>query len=289
MTTCNDMTKAELNVLLPENLRCKNASELKKASKASLINQLERRDATQAEAKALASPTMADEITSMTALQKHVVVALLEAGMDCNGAETVDGMRSDNMCVSDVVDIAKRTSLTMKQVQGVLASSSAWIDTNVEKVNGEKGVDQWLSDWGVQVAFELMAMGVEAKKSKAVDNAIRTAKVTPPKAHKPRVLADRVMIEPGKPEDVKATKAGSKRHLMAEALATGATIEELVELLGWNRDTVSSALRTDMGALGLGVERKAGKYYLLLPKGVRTIPAHDADTNRAAALVAACK
>lgn len=230
--------------------------------------------------------TMTDEITGMTALQKHVVVALLESGMDINGAETVDGVRSDNMCLADVAEIAKRTGLTMKQVQGVLASSSAWIDTNVEKANGEQGVDQWLNDWGVQVAFELMAMGVESQKAKSVDNAIRTAEVTP---RKPRVLADRVMIEPGKPEDVKATKAGSKRHLMAEALAKGATIEELMATLGWNKDTVSSALRTDMGALGLGVERKSGKYHLLIPKGVKSIPAHDADTNRAAALVAACR
>lgn len=110
-----------------------------------------------------------------------------------------------------------------------------------------------------------------------------------PKARKPRVLPDRVMIEPGKPEDVKATNAGSKRHLMAEALKKGATIEELMETLGWNKDTVSSALRTDMGALGLGVERKAGKYHLMLPKGVKSIPTHDADTNRATALDAACR
>ncbi|AUC55509.1 hypothetical protein CDO87_21125 [Sagittula sp. P11] len=108
-------------------------------------------------------------------------------------------------------------------------------------------------------------------------------------ARKPRELPDRVMLEPGKPEDMKATKAGSKRHLMAKALAKGATIEELMATLGWNKDTVSSALRTDMGALGLGVERKGGKYYLLLPKGVKRIPAHDADTTRADALVAACK
>lgn len=36
-----------------------------------------------------------------------------------------------------------------------------------------------------------------------------------------------------------------------------------------------------------GVERKAGRYYLLLPVGVNRIPAHDAETNRVAALVAA--
>ena len=110
-----------------------------------------------------------------------------------------------------------------------------------------------------------------------------------PKTRKPRELPDRVMIEPGKPEDVKATKAGSKRHLMAEALSKGATIEELMEKLGWTKDTVASAFRVDMGALGLGVERRGGKYYLLLPEGVKRIPAHDADTKRADALVAACK
>lgn len=110
-----------------------------------------------------------------------------------------------------------------------------------------------------------------------------------PKPRKPRELPDRVMVEPGKPEDVKATKAGSKRHLMAEALAKGATIEQLMQTLGWTKDTVSSAFRVDMGALGFGVERKGGKYYLLLPKGMKRIPAHDADTTRADALVAACK
>jgi hypothetical protein len=120
----------------------------------------------------------------------------------------------------------------------------------------------------------------------------RTDDPTPPtpkaprKARTPRVLDDRVLIAPGKAEDVRPMKAGSKRHLMAGALAKGATIEEMVELLGSNKDIVSSALRTDMGALGLGVERNAGRYYLLLPEGVKRIPAHDAETNRAAALVA---
>ena len=138
---------------------------------------------------------------------------------------------------------------------------------------------------------DMLAKPLTASALKKIAKADLVAMIEaqPPKTRKPRVLPDRVMIEPGKPEDVKATKAGSKRHMMAEALAKGATIEELMETLGWNKDTVSSALRTDMGALGLGVERKAGKYYLLLPKGVKSIPAHDADTNRAAALVAACK
>jgi len=128
-----------------------------------------------------------------------------------------------------------------------------------------------------------------ALKKTAKADLVAMIEAQKPKARKPRELPDRVMVEPGKPENVKATKAGSKRHKMAKALAKGATIEELMETLGWTKDTVSSAFRVDMGALGLGVERKAGKYHLLLPKGVKSVPALDADTNRAAALVAACK
>ncbi|MDB6179726.1 hypothetical protein PAF17_20025 [Paracoccus sp. Z330] len=62
MTTYTDMTKTELNDLLPENLRCKNASQLKKASKAQLIDMLERRDATQAEAQAQALRSVDEKI-----------------------------------------------------------------------------------------------------------------------------------------------------------------------------------------------------------------------------------
>lgn len=41
--------------------------------------------------------------------------------------------------------------------------------------------------------------------------------------------------------------------------------------------------------MGLGCVRKACKYYLLLRAGVSRIPARDAETSRAAVLVAACK
>ncbi len=213
----------------------------------------------------------------LTALEQRILVAYLDAGIDANGAETLDVMLADNMTWGDVPEIAQRTGLTQKQAQGVVASLSkkALLVITDEGVNGEGPVQQVLADDGIRVAFDLMAEGIEVKAA--------------PKARKARELPDRVMLEPGKPEDVKATKTGSKRHLMAEALAKGATIEELMETLGWNKDTVSSALRTDMGALGLGVERKAGKYYLLMPKGVKRIPAHDADTTRADALVAAYK
>ncbi|WP_099827152.1 hypothetical protein [Oceaniglobus indicus] len=256
MTDLNTLTKLALNDMLTKPL---NASALKKTAKADLVAMVQ------------AQPP------KLTAMEKRVLVAYADAGIDCNGAETVDAMLADNMTWGDVPEIAQRTGLTQKQVQGVIASLSTkgLLVITDEGVNGEGPVQQVLADNGIRVAFDLMAEGVEAK--------------TAPKARKPRVLEDRVMLEPGKPEDVKATKAGSKRHLLAEALAKGATIEELMAVTSWNKDTVSSALRTDMGALGLGVERKGGKYFLLLPKGVKRIPSRDADTTRADALVAACK
>lgn len=110
----------------------------------------------------------------------------------------------------------------------------------------------------------------------------------PKPARKPRGLDDRVIQAPGKLDDVKPTKEGSKRAILIQALARGTTLEHLQSLLGWNRETVSSALRTDVKAIGLGCERKGGKYFLLLPEGMKKLPVREATATRAAA-VAACK
>lgn len=110
-----------------------------------------------------------------------------------------------------------------------------------------------------------------------------------PKPKKARALDDRILIKPGKAEDVKPTKEGSKRALLIQALSRGTTFEHLMELLGWNRDTVSSAIRTDVGAIGLGVERRDGKYFLLLPEGMNALPVREATATREVARLAACK
>lgn len=82
---------------------------------------------------------------------------------------------------------------------------------------------------------------------------------------------------------------GSKRHLLAQALLRGATLEHLTEVTGWSRSTVTSALRWDMSQVGLGVERKGDKYFLIMPEGLKRLPVREATISRADALVAACK
>ena len=57
----------------------------------------------------LLTPTLQEVIDGLTALEEAVLVAHLDAGMECNGAETLDAMRADNMTWSDVAETSKRT------------------------------------------------------------------------------------------------------------------------------------------------------------------------------------
>ena len=236
-------------------------------------------------------PTLAEVVAGLTDLQKRVVVAVLDAGIDVNGADTLDAMCADNMTFADVAELSRRTGLTKAQIKGVLSGLSGIVDTDVEKPNGQKGVDQVLTDWGVIVAFELLADGIEANPPKAAPapKAEKPAKAAPaPK--KARVLEDRVLVAPA--TDMKMVRPvgeGSKRHLLAQALLNYATAERLMDVTGWNRATAASALRWDIPQIGLGVERKGDTYLLILPEGVKSIPVKAKDQTRADALVAACR
>jgi hypothetical protein len=308
MTDLNTMTKDAINALLAAPLT---ASQLKKVSKAELIAMFDAMPASDAldadlrDARAdetpPTDPTLGNVLANLTDLQKRVVVALLDAGIDCNGAETLDAMRADNMTYADVAELSQRTGLTKSQVKGVLSGLSGIVDTDVEKPNGQAGVDQVLTDFGVIVAFELLADGVVANPGPAkAEKPAKTSNVvklpTPkkekaaPTPKKGRSVEDRVLVQPAKDlKDVKPMTAGSKRHLICEALLRGTTVEHLSEITGWKRDVVSSALYYDVKQVGLGVERKGGKLFLLMPEGVKKLPLRDKTTTRADALVAACR
>jgi hypothetical protein len=252
------MTKAELNARLAQSL---STTALKKTALADLQAMVDAQNDTPTE------PTLGKIISNLTDLQRRVVVALLDAGMECNGAETLDAMRADNMTFSDVAELATRTGLSKKQVQGVLSGLSGIVDCDVEKPNGQPGVDQVLTDFGVIVAFELLADGVEAKAKQAAPKQ-KVAPKPAPAPKKARVLDDRIITQPATDaKHVKAVTQGSKRHLLIQALEKGATIDDLMTATGWGKDTVTSALRWDVSQAGLGCERKGGKYYLIMPKG----------------------
>jgi hypothetical protein len=281
MTNLINMTKAQINALLASPLT---ASALKKKTHADLVALFDAMHPTDAlgadlrDARAddptptpeqvlddseQLTPTLQTVLDGLTDLEKAVLVAHLEAGMACNGAETLDSMRADNMTWSDIAETSKRTGLTKKQVNGVLASLSGkrLVVTDCDRVNGEGAVQQVLDDFGIVVAFELLADGVEAKAKQA-------APKPAPAPKKVRVLDDRIITQPATDaKHVKAVTQGSKRHLLIQALEKGATIDDLMTVTGWGKDTVTSALRWDVAQAGLGCERKGGKYFLMLPKG----------------------
>lgn len=301
------LAKTELNAMLTTPL---NASALKKTSKPDLIRMILAQDAAKAptanqmqrdesnhfgiDPDAPAAPTLQAVLDCLTAFEKAVLVAHLDAGMACNGAETHDAMQADNMTWSDVAETSKRTGLTKKQVNGVLTSlsSKGLVVTDCDPVNGEGPVQQVLSDWGISAAFELLADGIEAKAAPKPTKADKPAPApkAAPAPRKARVVEDRIIVAPANDmKMVRPTGEGSKRHLLAQALLKGATIEELMTVTGWNRSTAQSALRWDVPQMGLGVERKGEKYFLILPAGVRAIPVRAKDMTRADALVAACR
>lgn len=278
-----DMTKAQLAALIGG----MTPAQIKKASHADLVQMAGEKARPQ-------EPTLQEVINGLTDLQKRVIVALLDAGIDCNGSDTVDAMRADNMTFADVAELSQRTGLTKAQIKGVLSGLAGIVDTDVEKPNGQKGVDQVLTDWGIVVAFELLADGIEANPPKAApapkaDKPAKAEKKAPaPK--KARVMEDRVLVAPATDlKLVRPTGEGSKRHLLAQALLTGATVERLMEVTGWNKATAQSALRWDIPQMGLGVRREGEKYFLILPVGVKAIPVKAKDQTRADALVAACR
>lgn len=216
------------------------------------------------------APTLREVVQKMTPLEKAVTVAHLDAGKECNGAETLDAMLGDNMTYADVAEIAQRTGLTKKQVQGVIASlsSKGILSVGNEKPNGQPGVDQVLTDWGVSIAFDLLAEGVEAKATikPAIIKPARAARAAPKTNRKPG--ADCILFIPADAQ--KEPKAGSKRAAIIDLLRkpAGTSVEEIAAATGWSRAVASSALYVDVKGSGWGVERRDGRLHLL-PQGVK--------------------
>lgn len=113
-----------------------------------------------------------------------------------------------------------------------------------------------------------LLVGIKSKKAaleafEPTLKSLKAPKATAGNALK-RSLEDRVIVEPA--AEVRMPKEGTKRFKLVEALKKGATVDALMSVLGWNKDTVQAALRYDMKSLGFGVERKSGEYHLIEPK-----------------------
>lgn len=215
----------------------------------------------------------------LTSNEKAIIVALLEAGIDVNGCDTLDAMQHDNMCLSDVAELATRTGKTEKSVKGILGSlTKKGLVVTEEKTNGAPGVDQWLVTAALPLAFELRAeqnAPIPQPAAFTASDAEVESKVARATKAKSRAL---FMRKPGR--EAKTYKAGTRRAEIALALLKGATIDDMraicVKASGeqWSKNATRAALTTFQVNNGFGIEERevdgVRRFYLIMPAGMES-------------------
>ncbi len=290
MTDLN-MTKAQLNALLVTPLT---ASALKKTSHADLVAMFDAMHPTDAldadirDARAddptpdpvldnssALTPTDADVLNvlkGLTPAEHHLLVAFAHCENTVVNAAPKNATGPADLTTWVWLEDRKVGGMTTAQKKGVLSSL---VKKGLVHVSPDSDGD--MLGWSL--------LGFEVVKS-LLDEELPALSAPKPAS---RGNEDRILVQPATdPDKISPIRAGTKRHLMAVALARGTTLEHLAEVTGWSRSVVSAALYTDFRAAGLGIERKAGKLHLILPAGVKRLPVREAATSNKDT-IAACK
>jgi hypothetical protein len=160
--------------------------------------------------------------------------------------------------------------ITVKEIQALLRERDA---DRKRVLNKRKlvNVDRGSSDAAV------------AQKKRAPHSSANTAPSNVVSIKKPAATLNR----PPKPAlAFKAARPGTKRALMAEAVLRpeGATLDALMNLTGWDRNTTQGAIIWDLcSQMGMGVRRDGDRYYGSLPEGVTSAVREPAPAPRMAA------
>jgi len=281
MTDFATFPKTELNAMLKAPL---NASALKKISKPDLIRMV-----IAAQAETTPAPEVLDNSSALTPTEDDVTAArkgltvpeqhLLVAFAHCENT-VVNGAPKQATCPADLttwvwLEDRKVGDMTTAQKKGVLSSL---VKKGLVHVTPDSDGDMlgW-SRLGFDVVQSLLGQELPAMPA---------AKKEKPTT---RGTEDRILVNPTTDvSKIKPIRAGTKRHLMAVALARGTTLEHLAEITGWSRSVVSAAIYTDFKTAGLGIERKAGKLFLILPEGIKRLPVREAAASTQDS-IAACK
>lgn len=289
MTDLTLLAKTELNAML--NASALNASALKKTSKPDLIRMVLADQAATTPAPAVLdnssflTPTEDDVLAvlkSLTVPEQHLLVAFAHCENTVVNAAPKQATGPADLTTWVWLEDRKVGDMTTPQKKGVLSSL---VKKGLVHVTPDSDGDMlgW-SLLGFDVVQSLLGEELPAMPAK------KAAPAPAPKPRAARVLDDRVITQPAQDQKhVKAVTQGSKRHLLIQALEKGATISELMAATGWNTNTVTSALRWDCAQVGLGVERKDGKYYLMLPKGFTRPAIVEKGQAKCEVLLAACK
>lgn len=82
---------------------------------------------------------------------------------------------------------------------------------------------------------------------------------------------------PGKAEDIKPVRSGTKREAILTLLCGGATAAQVAELCvkadgsSWTKAARRAACTTWACSLGYGIEQHGDKFHLVMPAGIRSV------------------
>ena len=281
MTDLKTMTKAELAVIIGG----MTSSQIKKAAHADLVQRAADKQGTPTDPildnSSYLTPTEDDVLAvlkTLTVPEQHLLIAFAHCENAVVNAAPKQATGPADLTTWVWLEDRKVGDMTTPQKKGVLSSL---VKKGLVHVTPDSDGD--MLGWSllgfdvVQSLLDEPLPAIEGKKQKAAP--AKTRKGT----------EDRILVQPtDDATKIRPIRAGTKRHLMAVALARGTTLEHLSEITGWSRDVASSALYTDFKAAGLGIERKAGKLFLILPEGVKRLPVREAATSTQDS-IAACK
>jgi hypothetical protein len=268
MTDLTTRPKTELNAMMKAPL---NASALKKIAKPDLIRMvLADQPAPEVlDNSSILTPTEDDVLAvlkSLTVPEQHLLVAFAHCENTVVNAAPEQATVPADLSTWVWLEDRKVGDMTTPQKKGVLSSL---VKKNLVHVTPDSDGDMlgW-SLLGFDVVQSLIGQELPAIEKKKAAPATRKGN------------EDRILVQPtDDATKISPIRAGTKRHLMAVALARGTTLEHLAEITGWSRSVVSAAIYTDFKAAGLGIERKAGKLHLILPEGVKRLPVREAATS----------
>lgn len=268
MTDINILTKNELAAIIGG----MTPSQIKKAAHADLVQRAADMRGTPTDPvldnSSFLTPTEDDVLAvlkSLTVPEQHLLVAFAHCENTVVNAAPKQATGPADLTTWVWLEDRKVGDMTTPQKKGVLSSL-----VKKHLINVTPDSDGDMLGWSL-LGFNVV-QSLLGEELPTIEKKQRAKPSTTRKGNEDRILVhptdDATKISP--------VRAGTKRHLMAVALARGTTLEHLSEITGWRRDVVSSALYTDFKAAGLGIERKAGKLHLILPEGVTELPVRNA-------------
>jgi hypothetical protein len=266
MTDFTTRPKTELNAMMKAPL---NASALKKIAKPDLIRMvLADKPAPEVlDNSSILTPTEDDVLAvlkSLTVPEQHLLVAFAHCENTVVNAAPKHATVPADLTTWVWLEDRRVGDMTTPQKKGVLSSL---VKKNLVHVTPDSDGD--MLGWSL-LGFDVV-QSLLGEELPAIEKKQKVAPATR------KGTEDRILVHPtDNATKISPIRAGTKRHLMAVALARGTTLDHLAEITGWSRSVVSAAIYTDFKAAGLGIERKAGKLHLILPEGVTELPVRNA-------------